>query len=88
MAFRFPHRNAGPRDNFDNLCEWHAQRHAAPGLGEQLRSILSTLSELATFLWKEKMWWMVPMILIMLIFVAVIVLGNSSSLGPFIYTLF
>ena len=51
-------------------------------------SVVSTLRELMAFLWKEKMWWMVPMIFIMLVFVAIIVLGNSSSMGPFIYTLF
>jgi hypothetical protein len=49
---------------------------------------MSTLRELSAFLWKEKMWWLVPMILIMLIFVVVIVFGNATGIGPFIYTLF
>ena len=53
-----------------------------------MSSIISTLRELLAFLWKEKMWWMVPMVLILLVFAAIIVLGNSSAVGPFIYTLF
>jgi hypothetical protein len=53
-----------------------------------LRGILGTLSELFLFLWKRKLWWLVPMIVVLLLFVALIVLGNTAGIGPFIYTLF
>ena len=53
-----------------------------------MRAFVSTLKELGSFLWKEKMWWMVPMIGILMLFVVIIAFGNSTGLGPFIYTLF
>jgi hypothetical protein len=45
-------------------------------------------SELIKFLWKAKLWWMIPMIFIMVLFSMMIILGTSTGLGPFIYTLF
>lgn len=53
-----------------------------------MKHVLATVQELFSFLWKEKMWWLVPMILIILLFVVIIVFGNTTGLGPFIYTLF
>ena len=56
-----------------------------------LRSIgmkFSIAWELLTFLWKLKMWWMIPMVSVLLVFGLLIVIGTSTGVGPFIYTLF
>jgi hypothetical protein len=53
-----------------------------------MKSALATLKELMAFLWKEKLWWLMPMICVMLVFIVIIVFGNSTGLSPFIYTLF
>lgn len=53
-----------------------------------MKSILSTLREFGQFLWKEKMWWMIPMVMALVCLMVLIVLGSSSGVGPFIYTLF
>jgi hypothetical protein len=53
-----------------------------------MKSAMRTIKELMGMLWKEKMWWLIPMMLIMLVFVFIIVFGNSTGLGPFLYTLF
>ena len=53
-----------------------------------LRGILGTLGELFHFLWQRKLWWLVPMIVVLLLFVILIVLGSTAGIGPFIYTLF
>lgn len=53
-----------------------------------LRGILGTLAELFQFLWQQKLWWLVPMIIVLLIFVVLIMLGSTAGVGPFIYTLF
>ncbi|MBG73570.1 MAG: hypothetical protein CL730_00815 [Chloroflexi bacterium] len=45
-------------------------------------------SELISFLWKAKLWWMIPMISVMVILSMIIIFGTSTALGPFIYTLF
>jgi hypothetical protein len=39
-------------------------------------------------LWEYKLWWMIPMALIVLAFVALLVLADSTGDAPFIYTLF
>ena len=44
--------------------------------------------ELLAFLWQRKMWWMIPMVAVMLFFGLIIVVGSATGVGPFIYTLF
>jgi hypothetical protein len=53
-----------------------------------IRGVLGTLSELFRFLWERKLWWLVPMLVVLLLFVVFIVLGSTAGVGPFIYTLF
>jgi len=40
------------------------------------------------FLKERKKWWLVPLIVIFLIFGALIFITNGSALAPFIYSLF
>ena len=44
--------------------------------------------ELLSYLWHRKLWWMLPMVLVLVIFGILIVVGTTSGVGPFIYTLF
>ena len=44
--------------------------------------------ELIVFLWRLKMWWMIPLVSVLLVFGLLIVVGTSTGVGPFIYTLF
>jgi hypothetical protein len=44
--------------------------------------------ELIEFLWVQKMWWMIPVVSILLLFGLLIGFGTASGLGPFVYTLF
>ena len=44
--------------------------------------------ELIGFLWKRKLWWLIPMVFVLLVFGGLMVTAQSSALGPFIYTLF
>lgn len=53
-----------------------------------LKGIASTLGELFRFMWQRKLWWLMPMIVVLLLFVGLIVLGSTTGVGPFIYTLF
>jgi hypothetical protein len=43
---------------------------------------------LLSFFWKRKLWWLIPMIVILLLFALILVFAQSSALAPFIYTLF
>ena len=56
--------------------------------GQGLRTRFGIAGELLTFLWQQKMWWLIPMVLVLLLFGGLLVTAQSSALGPFIYTLF
>ena len=46
------------------------------------------LSELWRFLKQEKKYWLMPIIVVFVLFGLLIVFAQSSALAPFIYTLF
>lgn len=49
---------------------------------------LSILGELIRFLWMKKLWWMIPMVIVLVLFGLLLVFAQGSGLAPFIYTLF
>jgi drug/metabolite transporter superfamily protein YnfA len=53
-----------------------------------LKARFGIVGEFLSFLWKEKIWWMIPMVLVLLVFGLLIVFAQSSPIAPFIYTLF
>ena len=44
--------------------------------------------EMLAFLWHNKMWWMMPLVFVLLVTGLLIVFGSATGVGPFIYTLF
>ena len=50
--------------------------------------MLSFLREFAMFMRARKKYWLMPLIVILLVFGALIVLTAGSAIAPFIYTLF
>ena len=46
------------------------------------------LVELWQFLREEKKYWLMPIVLVFVLFGLLIVFGQSSAVAPFIYTLF
>lgn len=53
-----------------------------------LRAMIDTLGELFQLMWRRKLWWLIPMVVVLLIFAGLLALAGTSGLGPFIYTLF
>ena len=49
---------------------------------------LGIAGELLVFLWKRKLWWMIPLVVVLLFFGIIIVVGSATGAGPFIYTIF
>lgn len=45
-------------------------------------------SELLQFFWQQKLWWMIPMIIVLLFFGILMISVQGSAIAPFIYTLF
>jgi hypothetical protein len=55
---------------------------------DRLLSRLSIAGRLMQYLWQERLWWMIPLVLILLGCGALIVFSHSAAVTPFIYTLF
>lgn len=55
---------------------------------KDLTSRAGVLGELMRFLWARKLWWLIPMIVALVLFAALIILGSTGVLSPFIYSLF
>jgi hypothetical protein len=51
-------------------------------------SNFGVVGELLSFLWQRKLWWLIPMVVVLLVFGLLLVFASSSGIGPFIYTLF
>jgi hypothetical protein len=49
---------------------------------------LGIVGELLVFLWQRKMWWLIPMILVIVLFGVLLIFAQGSAVAPFIYTLF
>ncbi len=46
------------------------------------------IRELFHFLWEQKLWWMIPMMVLLILFAVLLIFAQSTAIGPFIYTLF
>jgi hypothetical protein len=44
--------------------------------------------ELLYFLWHRKLWWLIPIVVMLVILGSLMILGGASGLAPFIYSLF
>lgn len=49
---------------------------------------LGILGELVGFLWERKLWWMIPMVVVLVGFGLLLIFAQTSAIAPFIYTLF
>ncbi len=48
----------------------------------------SVIRELFGFFWEKKLWWMIPMLIVLLALGLLIIFAQSSAVVPFIYVLF
>ena len=58
------------------------------GVMREIGDKFGIAAELIAFLWKRKMWWMIPFVAVLLFFGLIITVGSATGVGPFIYTLF
>jgi hypothetical protein len=49
---------------------------------------MGIVGELLAFLWQRKLWWLMPMILVIILFAMLLIFAQGSAVAPFIYTLF
>ena len=56
-----------------------------------LRGMLANagvVGEFILFLWQQRLFWMIPMVVVLLLFGMLIIFASASGVGPFVYTLF
>ena len=61
------------------------------GTKHMLRKVarrFGVVRELFSFLWKEKLWWMIPMVVVLPLVGILILFAHASAVAPWIYTLF
>lgn len=46
------------------------------------------MKKLAAFLWRERLWWMAPILLAVILIALLVVFAAQPVAAPFIYTLF
>lgn len=45
-------------------------------------------ASLLAYFWQERLWWMIPMVLLLLVLGGLFVVTQSSAIAPLIYTMF
>ena len=46
------------------------------------------VGEVLQFLWARKLWWLIPMVTVLLLMGLLLIFASASGVAPFIYTLF
>lgn len=54
----------------------------------KVRARLLVAGELIGFLWVVRLWWLIPMVLVLLATSVMLILAYSSAIAPFIYAVF
>jgi Family of unknown function (DUF5989) len=53
-----------------------------------IRTKFSIIAEFFHFLWARRLWWMIPMFMVLLLLGVLMLLTHGSAIAPFIYPLF
>jgi hypothetical protein len=49
---------------------------------------LGIVKDLFGFLWDRKLWWLIPVVFVILVVMAVLFFAQATGVAPFIYALF
>jgi membrane glycosyltransferase len=49
---------------------------------------LGVVGDLLAFLWRERLWWMIPILIALILVALLVVLGSNPAVAPFVYVLF
>jgi hypothetical protein len=68
------------------------------GLEKSMKFIKKTLSDISIklgivkdlfgFLWDRKLWWLIPVVFVLLVVMGVLFFAQATGVAPFIYALF
>ena len=49
---------------------------------------MGVVGELLSFLWRERLWWMIPILIALILVALLVVLSSNPAVAPFVYVLF
>lgn len=55
---------------------------------QSLTNRASTVGELFSFLWEQRLWWMIPFVVVLVVLGIAIVTSQTSPIAPFMYAIF
>jgi len=55
---------------------------------QKVQDRFGIFGELVAFLWAQKLWWIIPMVVILVLFAFLLIFAQGTGLAPFVYTLF
>ncbi len=55
---------------------------------KSVRAKSTILKELFGFLWENRLWWIIPFVVVVVLFGILIIFAQTSPVSPFIYALF
>jgi hypothetical protein len=61
---------------------------ALMSLIQKMRDRFGIFGELLSFLWAQKLWWIIPMVIVLVLFAFLLIFAGQTGLAPFVYTLF
>jgi hypothetical protein len=54
---------------------------------QSLPSRFGVTRELIQFLWQRKLWWLIPLILVLVLVTGLFIFATATGLGPLVYSL-
>ena len=77
------------------IVSWRNRRRSVPRLEDRMPHWWARVigrwvivQELFQFLWQQRLWWMIPMVTVLILCAALMLLAQHSLVAPFVYTLF
>ena len=55
---------------------------------KQVKHRAHTINELLRFFWRERLWWMIPFVVVLVVVALLLIFAQSSPIIPFLYTAF
>lgn len=55
---------------------------------KNLGTNLGVIGEFLKFLWARKLWWLIPMVVVLMLFGFLLIFTQVTGIAPFVYTLF
>ncbi len=49
---------------------------------------LGVVGDLLAFLWRERLWWLIPMLITLVLLGLLVAFGGAPAISPFVYLLF